>query len=346
MTAFKKSRPDGLLLAPAAIGATPATAGPRQGFTLVELLVVIAIIGTLVGLLLPAVQATREAARRMQCQNNLRQWSQSLHNHESSRRYLPAAGEFPKSNWSALARLLPFVEEDALQRLIDFSRPYAEQPAVTPYRLPLGICPSEPQDRARLPATASGATHYPINYGVNEGTWFIYQQSTGSTGDGVFQVGVRTRMADILDGASSTLGLAEVRAYQPYLGSASGPSSAGVPTPAVPSDLIPYGGTRKDTGHTEWVDFKVYETGFTATFPPRGGRGTGDPADVDFVSSPEGKVAATPTYAAVTARSHHAGLVNASLLDGSVRAINDDIATTVWRPMATRSGGEVATDDR
>ena len=317
-----------------------------RAFTLVELLVVIAVIGTLVGLLLPAVQAAREAARRMQCQTSLRQWSQAIHNHESSRRHLPAAGEYPTSNWSALARLLPFVEEDALQRLIDFSKPYSEQPAVTPYRLPLGICPSEPNDRPRLPSTGAGATHYPVNYGVNAGTWFIYQQSTGATGDGVFQVGTRTRMADVLDGASSTLALAEVRAYQPYMGTASGPTSLGAPTPSTPSDLTPFGGLRKDTGHTEWVDFKVYETGFTATFPPRGGRRGDDADDLDFVSSPEGKVATTPTYAAVTSRSHHAGLVNAALLDGSVRSVSDDIAPAVWRSMATRAGGESGMDHR
>jgi len=314
----------------------------RAAFTLVELLVVIALLGTLVALLLPAVQAAREAARRMHCQNNLRQWSQALHNHESSLRFLPAAGEFPKSNWSSLARLLPFVEEDALQRLIDFSKPYSEQPAVTPYRLPLGICPCEPNDRPRLPSSGTGATHYPVNYGVNEGTWFIYQQTTGATGDGVFQVGVRTRMADILDGASSTLALAEVRAYQPFMGTASGPTSLGAVIPSTPSDLSPYGGIRKETGHTEWVDFKVYETGFTATFPPRGGRGGVDPTDVDFVSSPEGRVASTPTYAAITSRSHHAGLVNAALIDGSVRSFSDDVATSVWRSLATRAGGESA----
>ncbi|MEI8370500.1 MAG: DUF1559 domain-containing protein [Planctomycetia bacterium] len=316
------------------------TAPDRGAFTLVELLVVIAIIGTLVGLLLPAVQAAREAARRMQCQNHLRQWSQAVQNHETSLRFLPSAGEFPASNWSALARLLPFVEEEALQRLIDFSKPYAAQPAVTPYRLPLGICPSEPNDRPRLATTPTGATHYPVNYGVNAGTWFIYQQSTGQSGDGVFRVGVRTRMSEILDGTSATLAFAEVRAYQPFVGSASGPVTTNAATPSSPADLAVYGGTRKDTGHTEWVDFKVYETGFTATFPPRSGRGTAD-QDTDFVSSPEGKVATTPTYAAVTARSYHSGLVNAAMMDGSVRSVATDVAQPVWRAMATRSGGEV-----
>jgi len=316
------------------------TAPGRSAFTLVELLVVIAIIGTLVGLLLPAVQAAREAARRMQCQNHLRQWSQAVQNHEASCRFLPAAGEFPASNWSALARLLPFVEEQALQRLIDFSKPYSEQPAVTPYRLPLGICPSEPNDRPRLAATPTGATHYPVNYGVNEGTWFIYQQSTGQSGDGVFQVGVRTRMSEILDGTSATLALAEVRAYQPFVGSASGPVTTNAAIPSSPADLVVYGGTRKETGHTEWVDFKVYETGFTATFPPRGGREAADKADVDFVSSAEGKVATTPTYAAVTARSYHPRLVNTAWVDGSVRPVIEDVSLDVWRAMATRSGGE------
>ena len=100
----------------------------RPAFTLVELLVVIAIIGILVGLLLPAVQAAREAARRMQCSNNTKQISLSLHNYESAyRKFPPGAisdsptpilGTTSDAGWSATCKLLPFLEQTALNNLL------------------------------------------------------------------------------------------------------------------------------------------------------------------------------------------------------------------------------------
>jgi prepilin-type N-terminal cleavage/methylation domain-containing protein/prepilin-type processing-associated H-X9-DG protein len=312
----------------------------RPGFTLIELLVVIAIVAILVGLLLSAVQKVRDAANRAKCANNLKQWGLALHNHESALGCFPSA-EYPASNWSVQARLLPFVEQENLQRLIDFAQPYSAQPQVTQVRLPIGVCPGEVNDKAKVGATS---THYPGNYAVSAGTWFVYLASTGQTGDGAFGVGHRGRVADFIDGTSNTLGMAEVKAYQPFLTGGGTPAAAGAPAPGSPAEVIAYGGSVKDTGHTEWVDFKVHETQFTATFPPNTAvpyDNAGTTADVDFVSSSEGKVATVPTYAAVTSRSYHTGGVNALFMDGGVRFVRNGVPQATWRALATRAGGEV-----
>lgn len=321
----------------------------RRAFTLVELLVVIAVIGVLVGLLLPAVQGAREAARRMSCQNNLKQLGLCLHNFESARKKLPPQGDYQTNGtavyWSAQTRLLPYAESSTVYQLIDYTKPIAQQPQVARIRIPFLICPSEINDKER----PDGPTfvHYPLNYAINVGEWLIMQPPQGK-GTGVFLVNQEMTLAGITDGTSNTLGMSEVKSFTPYLRDGGNPASD-IPVPVRPEDVAGFGGEFKaDSGHTEWVDARSHQTGFTTTFPPNQRVPylyNGISYDIDFNSMREGRSATVPTYAIVTSRSYHVGGVNSLLMDGSVRFVSQGISSGAWKALGTRSGGEVVQVD-
>lgn len=317
----------------------------RRAFTLVELLVVIAIIGVLVALLLPAVQAAREAGRRSSCSNNLKQNILAIHNHHDTLNALPYGGQYPVGatgdSWSAQARLLPYLEQANLQNLINYNASYATQPTITQARVPTYACPSD----VRVEPRVDGAlTHFPLTYGMNFGTWMVFNPSTQQAGDGAFQVNRKGTLAAITDGLSNTVGMAEVKAYSPYLRDGANPNAAATPIPNDPATVVAYGGSFKaDSGHTEWVDARVHQSGYTAVFTPNTKvlySTGGITYDVDFNSSREGKNITQITYAAVTSRSYHPGIVQVALMDGSTRAVSNTVDLGVWRSMATRSGGE------
>ena len=155
-----------------------------KGFTLIELLVVIAIIAILIALLLPAVQQAREAARRTQCKNNLKQLGLAIHNYHDTHGCIPIADVNGTSTpISAHARLLPYIEQDNLYRLVDFNVPYnhvnndlARNTELQGFR-----CPSDP---TKLPASIGGRNNYYWNAGSG-----IVMYSSGATG----QPAARTR---------------------------------------------------------------------------------------------------------------------------------------------------------
>ncbi|TWU26912.1 hypothetical protein Pla52o_07680 [Novipirellula galeiformis] len=327
----------------------------RIGFTLVELLVVIAIIGVLVGLLLPAVQAAREAARRMSCSNNLKQIGLAVHNYESSTQSLPAAWSKPGmtgDGWSAQARILPYLEAVALGSEIDYGAGYGAATIevdgvaipISSFRVPTYLCPSEVKDTQRL--GSGGPEHYPLSYGYNGGVWFTYDANSGTVGDGTFAAGRYLKFRDCLDGLSNTLAFSEVKAWTPYYRDAG--QAGNLTLPNLPAEVCALGGSFKaDTGHTEWVDGRVHQSGFTTTFTPNKKVlciESGVEYDADFTNFREGKTGAAPlpkTYAAVTSRSYHPGGVNTSLMDGSIRFVSDSIDLELWRGLSTRGGREV-----
>lgn len=334
---------------------------PRRAFTLIELLVVIAIVGVLIGLLLPAVQKVRAAASRIKCANNLKQIGLAMHHSLDVNGSLPPNGVFtssgsavvPASPWSALARVLPFIEQENLFRNIDFTTSYNTQPGVSSRRVATFVCPGEVNDRGSGTDPVFGNKHWPLNYAVNLGTWAVLtRKAAGMQGaDGAFSPNSSFAPRDFVDGMSNTLAAAEVKAYTARITSASATQTFPTPPPppATPADLAAFPLAAFDPArhtHAEWVDGKVHETGFTTVFPPNTAvayASGGASYDVDFVTATEAAVG--DTYAAVTARSYHPSGVNTLFMDGSVRFVGNSIAAATWRALGTRAGGEVVGDN-
>jgi len=196
-------------------------AGPvmRRAFTLVELLVVIAIIGILVALLLPAVQAAREAARRMQCSNNLKQLGLALHSYHDTYNAMPARQGGPMwsgvdtPRWSAFVALLPFFEQAPRYDQISSGGFHAWHNNVNSgyiEPIPPLICPS---DGLHSPAgTDRPAAYSPLNYGLNMGDNFninFDRTRPDQNIRGIFGYLVYTRFSGITDGLSNTLAMSE-----------------------------------------------------------------------------------------------------------------------------------------
>jgi prepilin-type N-terminal cleavage/methylation domain-containing protein/prepilin-type processing-associated H-X9-DG protein len=304
----------------------------RAAFTLVELLVVIAIIGVLVALLLPAVQAAREAARRSSCSNNLRQLGLALHNHHDTLgNFPPARNAWPLVH-SALARLLPYVEQQNLRELVDFTIPPSNAANLTASQTPvkLFICPSD-MGAGIVP----GSAHAGTNYVVANGTGTIGYGLIAS-GDGLFtQIPLGFR--DVTDGSSNTGAISESILGNGTTSTGTTPADAKrevleVPGGNDPTPAACQGASGAWSGQrgAKWIDGHYGNTLYNHFYTP-------NPREWDCGNGSHNKGLST-------ARSRHPGGVQLLLCDGSVRFVSNTIRLDAWRALATRDGGEVVAE--
>ena len=326
-----------------------------RAFTIVELLVVAGIIGLLLSLLLPAVMAARESARRLTCQHHLQQLGLAMQNYEAvNKRYPPSFVWTHVTSWSIHGRLLPFLEQSAAAAQVRLDLRWHD-----PINLAGGVqtlkvdsisCPSDPNSGIIHDAGPGEGNVRTLNYGFNVGTWFVYDPRTQSMGRGCFHPNSFFATSAISDGLSNTLCAAEVKSFQPCILNTATPSSdlpkgldwINALTGAARFELGP--DLHDNGGHVEWVDGPVHESGFTTTFQPNQKveyeHIDGRTYDIDLSSRYEGTSRTLPSFAAVTSRSFHSGLVNVVNMDGSVHTIPNSIDLEVWRAMSTRDGHE------
>jgi prepilin-type N-terminal cleavage/methylation domain-containing protein/prepilin-type processing-associated H-X9-DG protein len=354
------------------------------GFTLIELLVVIAIIGILVALLLPAVQAAREAARRTKCSNHLRQWGLALVN------YHDTFGTFPMANaqnyapnlhgWSAQSRLLPFVEQVNLQNTIDFSQPAFTGPwstltpnpnFLTTFATPFEVlfCPSDPAPKVNI--GSGGAVYAGINYFASTGSGTNAHYDIRWRTDGLVHENSGIRYSDVLDGSSNTVFLSEsVRSvgadftmpagtlpkfpYQATLNGSTGVNSGLQPVPGLaptgsPWQAGPNGVIYNPNLAAIWPSLTGWRGAASAAIR---GRGTSW-AHAGHMSTltngytpPNSRIPDIVTHHTgfFAPRSYHSGGAYAAMGDGSVRLLTNTMSPDVCRALHSASGGEVVSE--
>ena len=303
----------------------------RKAFTLIELLVVIAIIAILIALLLPAVQQAREAARRTQCRNNLKQVLLALHNYHDSLKVLPPGTIWPSGQYSNprtggyVVHILPYIDQGPLYNQVNFNIGnsilwyFGNNATVTSQPLPMLLCPSDGQGGTVVVDTTQ--TRAKANYvgffsGYSMADIVSATAGSDSTKLAAFGVNRGARIRDITDGTSNTMIIGE------YLTGASQSEGRG----ALWSDQANGSQLYTPTTPNSTVPDVCYDlNGWCKNFPTQNLPAT----------------AATDNTQTATARSRHVGGVHVGMADGAVRFVGDNINLTLWRHLATISGNEI-----
>jgi len=300
-----------------------------KGFTLIELLVVIAIIAILIALLLPAVQQAREAARRTQCRNHMKQIGLAMHNYHDAHRVFPYgnrdAGNTTRRRETWMQMILPFIDQANLYNSYMAADPafnWQHAPSARAV-IPALVCPSNPTVAMQGPSS-SFRGNYGMCAGSTDGAF-----SSGSA-DGMFFLHSRIKMRDVTDGTSNTImggegvarpgdSAADSTAWGEvgsYWGGGSGHHGAAFNTAQPPNSSVP------DCNHScvnySLPDFPCAQTSSSISTAPA-------------CSNPRS------TYA----RSYHVGGVHVLMADGAVRFVSENIDLGTWQALSTRAGGEV-----